>query len=82
MSLGFWSGEMVAMRGAVKCKTQLSSVMTLDVSETLLVKVRTLQITEKPVAEISNWEWICVILSCWRNRIVWIWSCSFGFKSF
>lgn len=36
MSLGFWSGEMGAMRGAVKCKIQLNFVMILDVSETLL----------------------------------------------
>lgn len=36
MSQGFWSGEMVAMREAVKCKIQLSFVTIPDVSETFV----------------------------------------------
>lgn len=38
MGLGFWSGEMDAMRGAVRCKIRSSFVMIQDVSVTFLVK--------------------------------------------
>ena len=38
--LGFWSGEMDAMRGAVRCKIRSSFAMIQDVSVTFLLLVK------------------------------------------